>query len=93
MEIIHEDVFPPPDLRNAHRQITIDQLRRNGQLVEHNHEAVLAEELPYLHKSLLSPLPPASDRFLTQSIAQQTSSLQYTQVRNRVHSTGYLRDK
>ncbi|KAH7711110.1 hypothetical protein AAVH_21582 [Aphelenchoides avenae] len=38
MEMVHEDVFPPPELRNAHHQISIDQLRRNGQLVEHEDE-------------------------------------------------------
>lgn len=88
IELIHEDVFPPPDLRNARQQMSIDQLRRNGQLEEHNDEAALAEQLSFVQKSMPSSLPPAADLFSTQSSAQQCSLLQSTQVCNSLQRIG-----
>lgn len=76
-EMIHEDVFPPPDQRNAREQTLIDQLRRNGQLVEHNREVTLAEQHSDSQSALLS-----SHRFSSHS-AHGSSSLHSTLVRNQ----------
>lgn len=78
LEMIHEDEFPPPDMRNARHQMSIDQQRRNGQLVEHNHEATLAEQLPYSQRPL--PLRSEPGNFSSLSSVNQSSSLGCAQV-------------
>lgn len=79
MEMIHEDEFPPPDERNARQQMTIDQLRRNDQLVEYNHKATLAGQHPCSRRSMHACT--RSGHF-SQSSAHEFSSLRRTQVRN-----------
>lgn len=82
-EMFHIDQFPPPDMRSAGHQLSIDQLRRNGQLLEHNHEATPAQQNPRSQGTL--PVRSKSCSFSLRSSGHLPSTSRCTQVCSQHH--------
>lgn len=93
MEMIPIDRFPPPAMRSTIDDISIDRLRRTGQLVERNPAGPLADHRGvnlYSQRSLPARSKPGN--YSLRSSGHLPNTTRYTKVRSHMYRARCLRD-